>query len=302
LRRFPPSRGEVLAVSERGEAFLRAPDAKTTHLLEHYVELGAAGRNDPAAFGYLADMVAQAVEALALDALERLAEVDALAGKLPDSGVAMIARAASDESRPSVVQRRALALIADRRLQPARDTVLRLSKSGDSVVRQRALFALGDLDGGLSPDTVRVLLEDDDSRLREVGVTYVVGESADEILTKVVSADRAPRVRAIAAHRLVERKGALALDVVLPLLGDENALVRASVAKNVAGLGDVAIERLVALVKEGSEQEAQGGVLALSMAGPAGGKAISTIARDHSNPNIRGLAELALGKAPGHSH
>jgi hypothetical protein len=300
-KRFPDNLADVLAVSREGEAFLRDPDSKTLHLLGHYLALGKGARNDPAALGYLVDMVAAAPEIVALNVLDSINARDNVATMLPDGAGAVLAGVAGDDSRSIDVRRSVLALIGRAKIRTARADIQPLTRPGADL-RAAALHTVGILDDGLSAEVVAELILDEDGNVRAVAVLYLRTVDASETLVRLALTDRSPAVRVAAAHRLFVEQGKDALDDLAPALGDEDATVRTVVARDVAGLGDEVVEQLVGIADTGSERQAQGVVLAFTMMGGAGGNALSRLYKEHKNPKIRALAGITLGRMPGHSH
>lgn len=296
-KRFQGGSDKVLVVANQGEAFLRAPDEATLHVLEHYLALGPAGREDPAGELYLARMVAEATSVVAAEALESLGG-DALSSEVIDTLVA----AAADEKRPLQLRRQVFSLFARKRTRAARSTLARLAES-DSPARVQAIYTLGVLDGGLSDERIRALLTDPDVDARAVGVNFAKGGAWRPRVARIAVNDVSGKVRLSAARNLIETYGVDALDQIAVLLGDDEVTVRNGVARSIGQLGAIAVPRLTKIGNEGSFVSAQSAVLALTYAGSAGGRALADTATSHADARIRVLARLALGQGPSkHKH
>jgi len=105
-----------------------------------------------------------------------------------------------------------------------------------------------------------------------------------------------------AVSRLLEEHGVAVFDEISHALGDEDPSVRLVVARDVATLGQVVVPKLEELANTGTERQAEGAVLALTMVGGEAGQALLRMYQNHENQKIRGLAGIALGHVPGHKH
>lgn len=301
-------RRQTYGVALEGEAFLRDPAPGSLDHLHHYLSIAPGERDGPAGVRLLASLAEGAQPTLALAAARRLAGVAELAGKLdapgeealvgalqrPDAGPelqGLLVSVAASVRSASLAKRLSRAL-ADRSPPPPAPLFEALARSADA--------GLGDRD-------LAWLLE-----RPEAGYRLVVARSASRervpTLRRLRADDPDPVVRAAALGRLRELLGADALPDALAGLADPDPGVRAEAARSAASLGEAAVAALreaawgrQACCAE-SQEARRASVAALGLCGAAGRRALTEIARDHPDPALRQLAELALGELDSHSH
>jgi len=287
-QRFPE--GGALAVAGRGAGFLREPDAASVNLLAAYLALPPGARGGDAGAQALAGLVAGAEPGLATGALAGLASLE-----LGPPATEALARALADETRPLALRRGILALAAERRLGALRPGIERLARAPGPLAPD-ALEALARLDGPLPAARVRELLASSDPALRTVavrqaGATLGVGELAERLRS-----DPDAGVRAAAVGALAARGGEEALEAASPGFFDPEPVVRREAITKIGARGAEAVPLCLRLAFERRSPEAGAPVAALAVAGPAGRDALAELATRHSDPKLRELARLALGK------
>jgi HEAT repeat protein len=131
----------------------------------------------------------------------------------------------------------------------------------------------------------------------------VAGAAERQQLTVLAGNDPAPEVRRAALRRLSELDGARALEPILRAFSDRERAVRHEAAQLAAALGSEAVPRLreVALGWPAPAPETAVASLALSSA-PEAQAALRELADAHSDPKVRGLAGLAIGRPLGEAH
>jgi len=311
-RRFATEPGPVLAVSGRGEAYLRAPDEATLRALGGYLRLSTEARHGADGTAALASMVR--VDALALQALARL---DALwsAPAEPSSGGALdeaerrrhgrrtpriLAEVLTDERRPLPVRAAIIDLAAKWRLPELRPALQALA-TAPSPLEANALDAIAALDGALDAQQAVALTRRGDPALRAVGAQHLRGPEAEKRLPGLARSDPSPLVRRAAADALVRSGTQWGMQSAAATLGDPDPAVRAGASQSIAAAGANAVPFLeAALLNDGDS--APGAIAALSLMGPPGRASLRTAATHHRDPRIRALADLALGHGPGHRH
>ncbi len=183
-----PKRG-ALAVAADGFAFLRSPDPRTLALLESYLALPTASRREPAGMAALARLAAGADPALAVSALERLAGVPGLSGRLDEEARDALIAALSDEQRPLGLREKVLDLAAGARLDALRPAVASLARPG-APLEAASLAALAAIDGGIPDARARELLARPEAEVRAVATRH---GASPERLAALLRSDPSPR-------------------------------------------------------------------------------------------------------------
>ena len=294
--RFPG--GKAHAVAQRGEGFLRDPDAPTLLRLSQYLSLPDDQRQRAAGAAALAALVAESHPDLAMGALQRLNLMSGLNEKLASGGMVWLVQGVHDPQRPMEIREGILALVAERMLHKLRGVVAELALPGGPL-EAAATAALAALDGSLPVERVKLLLASRDPALRSVGVRYARDTAAEGRLRSLVRVDPDPEVRIAALDALVEWRGLRAFGDVEPALFDADPAVRARAALAIGGLGAETVPRLQELVERGSHEDAVGPIAALRFSGAEGTLALREIAAGHSDERVRSLAKIALGQGLG---
>jgi hypothetical protein len=299
--RFPtPLRNDrVVVLAGNYDAFLLDPDTRSVDLLAAYLRLSSSERSGPAGIAALANVVADATESIAREALEILDRLEALPVAEGSATAAALKRALLLESRSEQLRRRLLALVARQRTAALRPVVAELAQP-QSRFEAEALAALGSIDGSLPADQIATLLGRDQPAVRAVAVRFLKGPEAAERLAALSRQDPSPEVRTAAVERLVKTEGPEAVTSALPVLTDPDLTVRSAAAAGIGELGEIAVPALKTRAAAGNGDEAKAAILALHYAGPGGAAALREIAATHSDMQIRRLAELALGRASEH--
>jgi len=287
-------RHRVLAVAERGDAFLRRPSLSTLDLLEHFLALAAEDRQGAAGGAYLARLARDGELPLARDAVVHLARVSRIEDALdPSSGgwlVAALLRPDADDA----LQQEILHLVARRRPEALRSALqAQLAQAMPSALVYAAWAAL---ENGLSAEVCRELLSHGSPEHRVTAARSVSGEEAARVLVPLVRGDPEPAVRAAAVTRLVALGVPEALSAGLTALRDEDSEVRDAAARGLASLGSRSVAGLIDVVERGPREASQAAVLALSEIEPEGLVALQQVATSHPDAGIRMLARMALGQ------
>ncbi len=299
--RFPDPQEYVRAraVAQRGQAFLRSPSLGSAQQLSHYLALPAAERAGPAGQRHLLALAAEGERALAVSAAARLAQ---LGGAPLDPGGAELAlRALARADTDAALAAELLAWVERAQpegLAPRLDRALAETPSPPaSFVRARGL-----LPGGLPAARLPGLLADPEPA-RRAAAASVAGAAERQQLTALAGNDPAPEVRRAALRRLSELDGARALEPILRAFSDRERAVRHEAAQLAAALGSEAVPRLreVALGWPAPAPETAVASLALSSA-PEAQAALRELADAHTDPKVRGLAGLAIGRPLGEAH
>jgi HEAT repeat protein len=290
-----------MVVAAGGDAFLVRPDGVTLDGLEHYLAMTPDARAGAPGAERLAELVGGGHPAVAREALDLLEAEPADADRLDADGAASLLAAARSSERDPALRSSALRLAARDRLPGTRETALVLTEPA-SPIRADAYRALAVLPGGLSAERVDGLLGNADPDLRAVGIEVAPASTDRARFVTFVRDDPSPAVRLAAGRALVVRFGAGAIADVTALLDDPDTAVRSGIAESIGSLGAAAVAPLRAVVDGPSERAALAAVLGLTRAGRQGAVAIASIAETHQNKAVRTFAQLALGKAPGHTH
>jgi len=297
--------GQVLGVARRGRAFLRDPDPATLDLLAGFLALAPEDRTEAPGIRALAALAAGAHPALAEDALDALARAPALSELLGEPARGDLARLLADPDRPRALQRQALALVGQRRLEALRP-VLRSLQKASAPLAPEALAAEARLDGDLAAERVATLMEREEPGVRAVAVRFAPVSLEPDPAAAALAADPAPSVRAAAAEALGARRGVGAYDPLLDALGDPEEAVRAAAARALGALGAPVVPRLAEVALEQDDPVvARGAILALARAAAHGEaradatKALRALAASHPDPKLRGLAGFLSGVPQG---
>lgn len=294
-KRFPD--GRALAVAEKGAAFLRDPDPATIEALARHLRVAPAERTEAPGVETLARLVADAVDPLALGAVERLDAIAGLGGKMREPAAASLAAAISNPARSEALRRALLALAGDRRLDGVRTAVTAVTVQGPPLAGL-AWAALAKIDGGLPADTVKRLLGDPDPEVRAVAVRWSAGTPEQSRARDAIAADPAPIVRAAAVETLVATGDDGAIRLGYDALFDRDASVRLAAAQALGKLGGETVPHLRELALGRDGESASGPLGALSFAGPEGQAALLELSHTHPDEAARGLARMLLGLDP----
>lgn len=300
----PDERRDTFGVAMQGDAFLRDPIPASVDLLHHYLSIAPEARAGPAGVRLLASLAAGAQPPLALAAARRLAGTRDLEGVLdgPAEG-ALVEALARGDAGPELS-----ALLVSAAGKAAGESLAR-RLSGAVADRSppppAALFeALARCSAaGLAPADLDWLLARPEAVYREV-VARTASREQGPVLRRLAGDDPDPAVRAAALLRLRALLGAEALPVLLEGLADPEPAVRAAAARGAGSLGHEAVGslRAVAFGRDASDAARRAAVAGLRLAGASGRPALVEIARDHPDPGLRRLADLALGRLDTQAH
>jgi hypothetical protein len=299
----PLVRRQTLAVANNGDAFLLDPGLASVDLLHHYLALPSEDRNSTTGLQYLASLTRTSSLPLAVAAARRLGSVPELDKKLGRPGEeALVAALAREDAEPELFAALLPALRAantaslTKRLRQA----TRRRKGSAPPARLFAALAIVSNDG-LSKSDFAWLVARDDPAYRRVAARSAPPNQAAS-LRRLLSEDPDSVVRAAALQRLVSIGGADGLPDALSGLADPAPRVRAIASERAASFGDDAVPALRSVAYgdypgccTGSIEAARSAIAGLSLAGPSGRVALVEIARDHPDPTLRKLADIALG-------
>ncbi len=288
---------EALGVGRRGEAFLRDPDPETLDLVARYLAVAPEEREREPGVAALAALAASATPAVAGSALARLERVPGLAGRLDPSARGELARLLVAAGRPLELRRQTVRLAGGRRLVSLRPELELLAAPGSPLAAD-ALAARVQIDGGLSAQDVRVLLQRAEPEVRGVALREAPASMQPDPALAALASDPAPAARVGAVQGLAARRGMDAFDTLVPLLGDADPQLQGAAVVAVAGLGEPAVPRLLALAQAGDLDAARGPMLALARIGAPGAPALVVLAESHPEPRVRGFARFLLGRGP----
>jgi hypothetical protein len=296
-QRFP--RRDALAVAARGAAFLRDPDAGTLEPLASWLALAPDVREQAPGVGALTELAARGEPPVAASALARLARIPGLAERLSEAGREALARLCADAGRPAELRRQALDLVARRELRALEPAVAALA-AAPSPVQGAAVDALGRLRGGFPPERSAALLRSQDPAVRAAAARRAGAGLESAALRKLLAGDPAGEVRAAAAEALAAREGAGASEALIAALRETDPILRGASMRALADVGPEAVPALRTEIWETSAAAAPdrlaGAVLTLALLGADGHAELVRVSHEHPSPQIRRLAELALGR------
>ena len=293
LKRFPDRQG--YAVGARGTAFLRDPDAASVDGLAAWLAVPAAERGAAADIEALSGLAAHADPDLSGAALQRLDTVPGLDGRLTPAARDTLAGLLADAARPRELRVALLQMIGLRRLASLHDAVAALD-APESPLRPQAIDALAGIEGGLPRERVEALLASADPDLRAAGARHARDARFTAELRRLLREDPAPQVRAAAVGPLIVSRRAADMDAVTPALFDSDPIVREAAVLGLGSLGEAAVPTLERLAMLHTPPEVAAPLVSLTLAGPAGAKALDRIAANHPDPKARALARTFLGR------
>ena len=296
--RFPD--GDGYAVADRGEAFLRNPDAESIDALAAFLALAGSLRERAPGVEVLARIAARGEPTIAATAVERLRAIPELDTRLSEPAVAQFEALLADDERPESLRRALLALAAERSLAALRPAIVALDRPGEPL-GPVALDALAAIDGGLEPARIESLLEASDPTLRATGVRHAVAPRFAPAVAKLAG-DPDARVRAAAVARLVADRRETAIDLVSPALFDPDPTVREAAVRGLGELGAASVPTLERLALAHPSPGAAAPLASLTLAGPEGRSALERIAVEHADEKARALARTFLGREPSPHH
>jgi hypothetical protein len=298
----PEVRARVLAVGQRGDAFLRSPSQAELDLLGHYLALAREPREGAQGVALLCELAASAAPALAQGAVESLGRRADLARTLDAAAAArLVAALLRPDATPGLTD--AWLALAERERPPALRPPLEALAAHRELAPPAVFEALARLGGELGPERRARLLAARPAAYREVAVRNASGPGAAEELARLARSDAAPEVRAAAVLRLVALRGTDGLDGALGALHDSEAGVRGAAARALGTLGAAAVPGLRRVVDANDPEAARAAVVALHLtASPEAGAALVEIADSHPDEGVRALAAVALGRKIGHTH
>ena len=288
---------EASGIARRGEAFLRDPDPRSVAILTRLLAAPAAERGDAELLSGLVSLVADGAPSLASDALTKVAETPGLAARLGEAEVAVLRKALADPARPPGLREALVAAIGERGLAVFEPDLVAASAAG-SPLASEAIAARVALGWAPSPEEVEALLTRDEPEVRAAALRHAPDALPETVLRARLASDPAPAVRAEAARGLVRKQGIAALASLAPRLGAPDTLEGAATARAFGELGEPAVAPLVDFVRTRGIDETRGALLALSLAGPHGLRALRALAEGHPDALVRGFAGFLLGRAP----
>jgi HEAT repeat protein len=300
-QRLATAGARAFAVAATGDAFVREPDAATLDALAAYLAVPAAARDARDGVRARAHLVAAAMPAVAVSAVAQLDATPGLADKLDTTATSDLTRVIDDSHSDVSVRTALVALVAAHKLQVLRPAVVRLTEP-HSPLEAPAIAALAALDGSLPPKQVRALLQRSEPAVRAAAIRGAPAVVGVKRLETLLLNETAAQVRAAAVESLLQLEGAQAVRSVLPALSDRDPTVRSVAARGIGALGEPGVAALLTAAHATPVGATTGVVLALDYAGTAGTPALRDIAANHPNEEVRTLARLALGKAPGDAH
>jgi HEAT repeat protein len=294
-------RARSLYVALEGGAFVRQPSTGALLELEHFLRLPPDLREKDVGVGYLAALAEGAELPLAVSALERLAAVPDLDGRLDAGAAAGLVGALLRPDGDGELRERALALVGQGPLRALRPTLIVLA-AREPLAPASVFDALGRIDGALpNEQALRLLGARDSADHRRAGARYASGDAVQR-LPAVLRSDPAAPVRAAAAVRWLEVEGVRGADRVSPALRDSDPAVRNGTLMALAKLGPDAVPVLRAAIETAPPEVARSAVAALQVAGgPASVTLLRQLAESHPDEGVRMLAGAALGRGIGHT-
>lgn len=294
----PPTYG----IAASGDAFQGNPQPRDIEVVSQFLALAAVQRVGPDGVDLLVTMLTESSGDLPQAAASSLGEVADLSAQLTEANRRRILRTIADDKVDMALRRRVVDLISSHRIVLLGPELRRLAKSTPEL-RAELWRATATLAGGLAAEDAKDLLQDSAPGVRAVAAAYAPFGELHEELAVLLRSDSAEEVRAAALERLARGGGAAVLDQLLPGLADASAAVRIAAAHAVGRLGDNVVPLLESRVASVPVVEAQATILALDQTGSAAGRtAIARIAANDARPEVRGIAELALGKLEGDRH
>ena len=296
-------RSNTLLVAMRGDAFLRNPSAGSVNLLAHYLALPRDEKLGAAGAGLLARLAADGELPLAISSIERIARISQLDARLEPPSAQALVRALLRPDADDRLRSALLNLIGDRRLESLRPALEQ--RTGDPELAPAIVFAaLGQLDGSLPASTTRALGSKSPPEYRAAAARYASGPEAEKQLAITLSRDPSPEVRVAALERLITLAGGRVPEAALIALGDPHPIVRSTAIRELGSLGPDVIAELRDVVNEGQNlAAARSAVAALVLTRtPEAKTVLAEIADDHSDPGVRSLAAIALGRDVGAQH
>lgn len=295
-------RGALRALDANGLGFLAPGPASVLGLIEHYLALTTRARRGEAGATYLSRFAALAPPRLALDAVERLRSAPDQAQALtPPAAEALLAALMRTDAE--AVSARTLRLVEEVRpaaLGPVLDA--QIQKSGGEA-RARLLAAQAALQGGLSESLEDAMLASDSEAERLTATRWAAGPKARERLRTMTLHDGSQAVREAALVRLVELEGAAALDVALRGLDDSGPRVRLAAINALASFGPETLNDLRVTIDRGSPEARKAAVVAVSMMeGEEAREELERLAEQHSDPAVRAVARITLGRPLDEEH
>ncbi len=310
----PSKRRQTLGLALGGSAFVHDPALGSIDVLHHYLAIAPEARDGAAGVRFLATLVATAQPALAVAAADRLSSVEGLSSVLgPDSEQALVRGLLREHGEPALVD--ALlpvfdAVHTDSLAGRLRDAASAATDGGAGGRAPARVFdALSRVSPtGITSDDRAWLVAQDDPAYRQVAVrTATAGDAA--LLRRLAVDDPDPLLRAAALEQLVAVLGMASLPDTLASLADAVPAVRGTAARLAASFGDRAVPDLRAIVYgrypaccATSRDARHAAISGLSLAGPGGRRALAEIGRDHPDPALRKLADLARGDLDTHAH
>lgn len=302
FNRFPPQlrNAHTLAVAASGEAFAEPLEEDDLERLARYVRLSGAELRSREAALALAHLLAARNEQLARSALELL-DGDWSRPYQGEAEWVEACRQALLSPLVSVEMQRTLVRWLAQRGNSELTAVLEELARTKPALAPEAYLALETWGRPLPPSLVDEWLASSDAELRLAAVRARCAKERKDRLENLARTDPEPRVRAAALQRLRQCEGEGALTVLVEALSDRDPSVRLAVAAHLATLGHKATATLESFALAGAGEASAAAVAALEEMGAAGRPSLQRIAREHPDPAVRTLAELALGK-PRHEH
>lgn len=298
-QRFGGEQRPVRVIADQSNGYLALPPAPAIDALAAYLALPAERRSEAEGIAALVNL-AKVDSPMAIEAVERLGQLPNLAGAIDKKSTDSLASLLQSGKRPRALRLAVIALAGQARLMALKPALEKLARPGGEL-EAPALSALAVLDGGFAPERAAALLQRKEPAVRAVGAATITGPLAERELPKAVRTDPAPVVRQAAAEALAASGTVWGMEGAVEALADGDAGVRSAAAQAIARRGPEAVPFLQSALRADSPSAA-GAVVTLSLLGSAGREVLTTTAASHPDEKIRVMAQLALGKAPGHGH
>lgn len=297
FNRFPPQlrTSHTLAVAASGEAFAEPLEREDLEGLTSYARLSATELQSLAAARALARLLRARNEQLALAALELIAG-DWSRPYWQDAVWVESCREALLSTSTQVEVRKALIRWVAETGNPALTSALEELTQRDPALAPEAYLALEELGRPIPSFLFDQWISSGDVEVRLAAVRTQCGEERTDKLRALARNDPAPRVRTAALERLRECEGEKALPILVPSLADPDPGVRLAAAAQLSAVGPKASPAIESFALAGRGEGPLAAVAALEGMGAAGRPSLERIAREHRDPAVRTLAELALGK------